>query len=110
MKNFTASNLSFKVKWNGKTTKIRLHRDILGKLVESSYRNNAYVDVENLFEISCLALGNSDGTTRKTCKSMLSDTAMSDLVTVDKTNLCGHDAMNMYFLDLAAVVRIKPVL
>ena len=62
MKNFTASNVSFKVKWNGKTTKIRLHRDIV------SYRNNAYVDVQNLFEIFCLALGNSDGTTRKTCK------------------------------------------
>ena len=87
-----------------------MQRDILGKLVESSYGNNAYVDVENLFEISCLALGNSDRTTRKTCKSMLSDTEMSDLVTVDKTNLCGYDAMNMYFLDLAAVVRIKPVL
>ena len=104
MKNFTASNVSFKVKWNGKTTKIRLHRDIV------SYRNNAYVDVQNLFEIFCLALGNSDGTTRKTCKQMLSDTAMSELVTVDKTNLCGHDAMNMYFLDLTANVRVKPVL
>ena len=104
MKNFTASNVSFKVKWNGKTTKIRLHRDIV------SYRNNAYVDVQNLFEIFCLALGNSDGTTRKTCKQMLSGTAMSELVTVDKTNLCGHDAMNMYFLDLTANVRIKPVL
>ena len=41
---------------------------------------------------------------------MLSDTAMSELVTVDKTNLCGHDAMNMYFLDLTANIRIKPVL
>ena len=87
-----------------------MHRDRLGKVVESSYGNNAYVDVENLFEISCLALGNSDGTARKTCKSMLSDTEMSDLVTVDKTNLCVHDAMNTYFLDLTAVVRIKPVL
>ena len=26
MKNFTASNLSFRVKWNGKTTEIRLQR------------------------------------------------------------------------------------
>ena len=30
---------------------------------------------------------------------------MSDLVTVDKTNLPGHDVMNTYFQDLAAVVR-----
>ena len=32
---------------------------------------------------------------------------MSDLVTVDKTNLPGHDFMNMYFLDLASIVRTK---
>ena len=37
MKKFIASNLSFKVKRNKKTTKIRLQRDILGKLVRSSY-------------------------------------------------------------------------
>ena len=89
--NFTASNLLFKVKWNEKTTEIRLQRDILGKLVQSSYRSDAYVDVENLSKypvaLVCLALGNSDGTISKTCKSMLSDTAISDLITVDKTNL-----------------------
>ena len=55
----------------------------------------------------CLAVGNSDGTIRKTCKSELCDTAMSDLVTVDKTNLPGHDVMNRYFLDLATFVRTK---
>ena len=111
MKNLTASNLSFKVKRNEKTTEIRLQRDILGKLVQSSYRNNAYVDVENLLKYPlapvCLALGNSDRTIRKTCKSKLYDTAMSDLVTVDKTGLPGHDVMNTYFVDLAAVVRTK---
>ena len=69
MKNFLASNLLFKVKQNEKTTKIRLQRDILGKLAQSSYRNNAYIDVENLLKYPlapvCLALGNSDGTIRK---------------------------------------------
>ena len=88
-------------------------RDILGKLVQSPYRNNAYVDVENLSKYPlasvCLALGNSDDTIRKTCKSKLYDTAVSDLVTVDKTNLPGHDLMNAYFLDLAAVVRTKRI-
>ena len=112
MKNFTASNLSFKVKWNKKMTETWLHGDILGKLVQSSYRNNASVDVENLLKFLvapfCLALGNSNGTISKTCKSMLSDTAMSDLVTIDKTNFPGHDVMITYFLDLAAVVRTKP--
>ena len=91
MKNFTASNLSFKVKWNEKTTEILLQRDILGKLIQSSYRNYAYVDLETLLKYCvapvCLALGNSDGTISKTCKSMLSDTVISDLVAVDKTNL-----------------------
>ena len=91
MKNFTASNLSFKVKWNEKTTKIRFQRDILCKLIQSSYRNYAYVDLETLLKyplaLVCLALGNSDGTISKTCKSMLSDTVISDLVAVDKTNL-----------------------
>ena len=75
MKNFTTSNLLFKVKRNEKTTEIRLQRDILGKLVQSSYRNNAYVDVENLLKYPLapvyLALGNFDGTIRKTCKSKL---------------------------------------
>ena len=32
---------------------------------------------------------------------------MSHLVTVDKTDFPGHDVMNMYFLDLAAVARAK---
>ena len=76
---------------NGLTTEIRLQRDILGKFVQSSYRNNAYVDVENLLKYPvapfCLALGNSDGTISKTCKSMISDTEISDLVNVGKTNL-----------------------
>ena len=84
--------------------------DILGKLAQSSYSNNAYVDVENLlkypFAPVCLALGNSDRAIRKTCKSKLYNTAMSYLETVDKTNLPGH-VMNMYFLDLAAVVRTE---
>ena len=95
-----------------KLTEIRLQRDILGKLVQSSYRNNAYVDVENplKYPVSpvCLALGNFDGTISKTWKSMLSDTAISDLVTVDKINLLWHDVINTYFLDLADVVRTKP--
>ena len=109
IKNFTASNLSFKAKWNLKTPEILLQRDILGKLVPYSYRNNAYIDVENFLKFlvapACLVL---DGTISKTCKSMLFDTTMSDLVTVDKTNLPGHDVMNMYFLDLAVIVRTKP--
>ena len=89
-----------------------MHGDILGKLVQSSYRNNASLDVENLLKFLvapvCLALGNFNGAISKTCKSMLSDTAMSDLVTVDKTNFPGHDVMITYFLDLAVVVRAKP--
>ena len=75
MKNFTASNSSFRVKQNKKTTEFRLQRDIFGKLVQSSYRNNPYVYVENLLKyplaLVCLALGNSDETIRKTCKSKL---------------------------------------
>ena len=101
IKNFTAFNLSFKVKRNVKTTEIRLQGDILSKLVQSSYRNL----LKYLLAPVCLALGNSDGTIRKTCKSKLYDTAIYDLVTVDKTNLPGHDFMNTYFLDLAVVVR-----
>ena len=79
MKNFTASNLSFKNKRNERTIKIQLQRDLLCKLVQSSNRNNAYADVENLLihplAPVCLVLGNSDGTTRKTCKQKLHDTA-----------------------------------
>ena len=86
-------------------------RDTLGKLVQSSYRNNAYADVENLLEYPlapvCLALGNSDERIRKTCKLKFCNTAMSDLVIFDKTNFPGHDAMNTHFLDLAALVRAK---
>ena len=106
----TLQHLIYHLKLNGLTTEIRLQRDILRKLVQYSHRNNAYVDVENLLEYPvvsvCLALGNSDGTISKTCKSMLSNTAISDLVTVDKTNLSWHDVINMYYLDLA--VRTKP--
>ena len=69
------------------------------------------VDVENILKYHlapvCLALGNSDRTIRKTCKSKLYDIAMSDLVTVDKTDLPGHDVVNTYFLNLTAVVRTK---
>ena len=32
---------------------------------------------------------------------------MPDLVTVDKTNLPGHDVISTYFPDLAAIVRTK---
>ena len=89
-----------------------MQRDILGKLVQASHRNNAYVDVENplKYPVSpvCLAFGNFDWTISKTWKSMLSDTAISDLVTVDKINLPWHDVINTYFLDLADVVRTKP--
>ena len=52
-----------------------------------------------------MAAGNSDRTIRKTCKSNLYDTAMYDLVTIDKTYLPGHDVMNTYFLDLTATVE-----
>ena len=94
MKNFTASYLSFKVKRHS-ITDIRLQRDILGKLDQSPFRNKALVDVENLLKyplaLVCLALGNSDGTTRSTCKLRLYDTATSYLLTVDKTDLPGHD-------------------
>ena len=38
---------------------------------------------------------------------IIADTEMSDLVTVDKAKLPGHDAMNTYFLDLAAVITTK---
>ena len=55
----------------------------------------------------CLALGNSNRTIRKACKSNLYDTAVYDLVTVNKTYLPGHDVMNTYFLDLAATVGIQ---
>ena len=62
-----------------KTPEILLQREILGKLVPYSYRNNAYIDVENFLKFlvapACLVL---DGTISKTCKSMLFDTTMSD--------------------------------
>ena len=91
MKNFTISNLSFKVKQNEKTTEVRLQRDLLGKLFKTFYRNNAYVDVENILKYSlapvCLALANSDGTMRKTWNLNLHDTSIYDLVSADKTNL-----------------------
>ena len=80
MKIFTTFNLSFKVKRNVKTTEIRLQRDTVGKRVQSSYRNNACVHVQYLLKYPltpvCLALVNSDGTVRKTCKSKLHDPAM----------------------------------
>ena len=107
MKNFTASNLSFKNKRNERTIKIQLQRDLLGKLFQSSNRNNAYADVENLLihplAPACLVLGNSDGTIRKICKQKLHDTAS---VTVDKAKLPVH-IMNAFFLDLAALVRTQ---
>ena len=110
MKNITASNLSFKVTRNEKTCANRLEWDIFGKLVQSSYRNNTYVDailhLQYPLAPVCLTLVNSDGTVRKACKSKLYDTAMY-LVTVDKTNLPGHDVMSTCFLDLAAVLKIQ---
>ena len=91
MKNFTISNLSFKVKQNEKTTEVRLQRDLLGKLFKTFYRNNAYVDVENILKYPlapvCLALTNSEGTIRKTWNLNLHDTSIYNLVSVDKTNL-----------------------
>lgn len=66
---------------------------MLGKLVQSC-RHNVYVDTENLLKYSLasvyLALGNSNGAVRKTCKSKLYNMSMYDLVTVDKANLPGH--------------------
>ena len=59
-----------------------------------------------------MALGNSDGRIRKTCKLNLYGTAMYDLVTADKTYLPGHDVMNTYAIDLAVAVetQLKTVL
>ena len=75
---------------------------MLDKLVQSC-RNNIYVDTKNLLKYLLasvyLALGNSNGAVRKTCKSKLYNMSMYDLVTVDKTNLPGHNFINMYFLD-----------
>ena len=75
---------------------------MLGKLVQSC-RNNVYVDTKNLLKYLLasvyLALGNSNGAVRKTCKSKLYNMSMYDLVTVGKTNLPGHNFINMYFLD-----------
>ena len=89
-----------KIKWNTKNTVVQFY-----------FRNNAHVDVENLLKYPLepvyLALGNSHGTMRKKCKSKLYHTEMYNLVTVDKSNLPGHDVMNTYFLDLAAVVRTQ---
>ena len=64
--------------------------------------------VENLLKYPlapvCLALGYSDGAIRETRNLNLQDTAMYDLVTVDKTNLRGQNALNTHFLNLATVV------
>ena len=82
MENFIASTLSFKDKQTEMTTEIRFQRDLLGELVQSSDVNNAHANVENLLKYALapayLALGNSDGTIRKTCKSKLCDNAMYD--------------------------------
>ena len=85
-----------------------MQRDILGKLIRSSFDTNSYINVENLtypLGTVSLALSCLDGTIRKKCKSKLYEAAMYDLMIEEQNRLAGKSVMNTYFLDLPACVR-----
>ena len=84
-------------------------RDILGILVAHSYQYNSGIDIDSvlcypLAPVS-VPLSTPDGSIRKSVKSKLIKTAMSDLSVVTDEDLPGPDRLRTYFFDLAAAVR-----
>ena len=57
-KDFLAENVFSNIKLTKKRSKVRLQRDILGQLNQSSYESNAYVDVFKISFGTCLLCSN----------------------------------------------------
>ena len=108
-KYFSWSNVSVKLQKKGEAREIKMQRDILGKLIWSSFDTNSYINVENLLTYPLgtvsLALSCLDGTIRKKCKSKLHEAAKYNLSIVEQNKLPGRSVMNTHFLDLPTCVR-----
>ena len=109
MKYFSSSNVLVKLQKKGEAREIKMKRDILRKLVRSSFDTNSHINVETLLTYPLwpvsLALSCSDGTIRKKCKSKLYEATMYDLSILEQNKLLSKSVMNTYFLDLPGCVR-----
>ena len=107
--NFESTNKRVVVKKDGKQKEIACQRDVLGHLVSLSYKSKSGIDLEKVLAYPLapvsVPLSTYDGTIRKTVKSKLYQTAMSDLQIVNATDLPAEHHLNTYFLDLIASIR-----
>ena len=112
-KTFTDSSRKSKVNIGSKCKEVMFQRDILGKLVALSHQQKTAVDLDScliypLAPVS-LPLSTPDGAIRKTVKSKLFLTAMSDLAILNFEDLPPAERMQIYFLDLAIRCIVEKV-
>ena len=101
LKTFQDSFVKAKVSKNGKQQEIQVQTNILAKLVHfSSFTKSAI----NLEKAMCFPLAPVSG---KTVKSKLFDAAMHDLTVIKPEDLPSAEELSVYFLDLAAEIRIQ---
>ena len=108
-KTFLNSAKKAKVRKDGKWKEIMAQKDILGKLVVLSNKHKATVDLNSVLNYPlapvCFPLSTLDGAILKMVKSKLYSAAMSDLTILRFENLPPPDMMQIYLLDLTAVIR-----
>ena len=110
LKTFHDSFVKAKVSKNGQQQEIQVQSNILANLVHlSSFKNSAI----NLEKAMCLPLApvslplsHYDGTIRKTVKSKLFHAAMHDVTVIKPEDLPSAEELSVYFLDLAAEIRL----
>ena len=108
-KNFKAKSLKGKVSWSRNQKKIRIQRDILGKLASCSNKYKSPIDIDAALSYPLapinLPLCSTNGSIRKTNKSSLFKAAMSDLTIINTEDLPPEQELSSYFINLAPAIR-----
>ena len=109
VENVHGSFVKAKVSKNGKQQEIQVQSNILAKLVHLS----SFTKAINLEKTMCfplapvsLPLSHYDGTIRKTVKSKLFHAAMHEVTVIKQEDLPSAEELSVYFLDLAAEIRL----
>ena len=102
---FQASNKRAKCSTKGKVKELKIERDILGKLLALSLKNDASFDMYCLGPVP-LSIAHPDGTRRKTAKSKLLEILVEKCDLIDSTHLPPRNSVMSYVIDLLATVRL----